>query len=75
MKMQSGRCMKRTEGNSWKNMDFIAMRFPIMHGRKKSDRHNLGIGAELEYLGIGLEPRSFISNTRYHLCTDMISAI
>lgn len=41
----------------------------------KECRHNLGYWSRVEYLGIGLGASSFISNTRYHLCTDMISYI
>ena len=37
--------------------------------------HNLGYWSRVEYLGIGLGASSFISNTRYHLCTDMTSYI
>lgn len=36
---------ERTE-EFWKNMDFIAMRFPIMHGKEKSADTIWGIGAE-----------------------------
>ena len=41
----------------------------------KECRHNLGYWSRVEYLGIGLGASSFISNTRYHLCTDMTSYI
>ena len=41
----------------------------------KECRHNLGYWSRTEYLGIGLGASSFISNTRYHLCTDMASYI
>lgn len=41
----------------------------------KECRHNLGYWSRVEYLGIGLGASSFLSDTRYHLCTEMPSYI